>query len=67
MKSGERPAVGTGLEVELGVPESTFALPSSVVRLTEPPGDKVHGFAVTWIRAGAEELDRLELLLAAHR
>ena len=63
--SGERPAVGTRLDVELGVPEGSILLPSQVVRLTETPGDKARGFAVTWIRPGPEELDRLDLLLAA--
>ena len=64
-ESGERPAVGTRLELELGMPEGTILLPSQVVRLTETPDDKARGFAVTWIRPGSEELDRLDLLLAA--
>ncbi len=61
---GDHPKPGKRIALELAPPGGTIALPSEVVRLTEAPSDKVRGFAVTWVRAGAEALERLEDLLA---
>ena len=63
--AGHRPPVGQRFEIALVLPETSITLPSEVVRLTESPADKARGFAVTWIRAGDEELRRLDQLLAA--
>ncbi len=60
----DRPAVGEHLELELLMPEASVTLPSQVVRVTDPPDDKVRGFAVTWLRPGVEELRRLDEFLA---
>lgn len=61
---GALPTPGQRIALELQLPDASIALPSEVVRLTGPPSDKAHGFAVTWVRAGAEALERLEELLA---
>jgi hypothetical protein len=62
---GDRPRPGQRLELDLATPEVSIALPSEAVRLAEDPTDKVRGFAVTWVNAGDEELERLEELLTA--
>ena len=65
LDSGDRPAVGERLELALDIAETRLLLPAQVVRPTRLPGDKARGFAVTWIRPGDQEIERLEALLAA--
>ncbi len=64
-ETGDRPATGDRFELALATPGAPIGLPSEVVRHTESAADKVRGFAVTWIRADANELERLEEVLAA--
>ena len=66
-ETADRPATGRRFELALVAPDGPINLPSEVVRHTEPDSDKVRGFAVTWIRAGAHELEKLEAILAAER
>ena len=63
LESGERPASGDRLDLDLATPEEPLTLPSEVVRHTDVPFDKARGFAVTWVGAGANELRILEELL----
>lgn len=65
LEAGSRPAPGERFALSLVTPAGPIDLPSEAVRHTEPGPDKVRGFAVTWIRAGSEELERLEAILAA--
>jgi len=65
IETGDRPAAGERLELELTLPDTSLALPSEVVRLAEAPDDKVRGFAVTWLPGGVQELHRLNEFLAA--
>ena len=64
VEGGERPAPGQRIALDLVAPRWRLTLPSEVVRLTETPDDKARGFGVTWIQADAEDLERLEELLA---
>ena len=61
---GDLPKPGQRIALELAPPGGSIALPSEVVRLTEPHSDKVRGFGATWVGAGAEALEQLEDLLA---
>ncbi len=64
-ETGDRPAIGERFVLRLTASGGPIDLPTEVVRHAETGSDKVRGFAVTWIRAGAEELERLEETLAA--
>lgn len=64
---GDRPPSGERIALELVAPATPIGLASEVVRRTETSADKARGFAVTWIGAGAGELERLEELLAGCR
>ncbi len=66
VETGDRPATGQRLDLRLTLPEVVITLASEVVRLTNSPGDRVRGFAVTWVRAGRAELQRLEETLAIY-
>ncbi len=65
LETGERPAIGERLDLTLAAPGGPLVLPAQVARPTRIPGDKARGFAVTWIRPGEDEVERLEALLAA--
>ena len=64
-ETGDRPGPGERLVVDLAAPDGSITLPAQVVRLTGSRYDKLRGFAVTWIKAGTDELERLEKFLAA--
>lgn len=64
LDDGQRPSIGVRLDLELDLPTAAVALPSQVARLTEAGPDKTRGFAVSWVRAGAAQLDKLDDFLA---
>lgn len=65
LETGDRPPVGERLALTVALPGEPLDLCAEVVRPAAPPEDKARGFAVTWIRPGDADLERLEELLAA--